>query len=68
MAVLTLWSLATADPPAKVVGPLASIQVADQAAGQQPRWSPEAYCRPHRDNTLSSRELASRRVGAGRAQ
>jgi hypothetical protein len=55
MAVLTLGVLATVEPPKTVAGPLASIQVADQAAGQQPRWSPEAYCRPHRDNMLDSR-------------
>src|ERR671922_1473438 len=50
----------------EVAGPLARIQVADQAARLRPRWSLGAYCGPGRNNMLSrstvSQPATSRRT------
>jgi hypothetical protein len=66
MAILTLRRLWPRSSAQEVVGQLAWIQVADQAAGLRPRWSLGAYCGPRRDNTLSSGTV-SRLSGADHA-
>src|SRR5215218_7501812 len=53
MAVLTRWRPGHSQAAHEVAGPLARIQVADQAAGLRPRWSLAAYCGPGRNNMPS---------------